>query len=80
MARTGNDIEAMRDQISKVYGPYALNWILQCQRMPTRQVVAIWLRMKEKGKFDKRRKEVRKIQEKNQNYHQMTLWDYGIDL
>lgn len=48
--------------------------------MSTSQVVAIWLKMKEKGKFDRRRKEVRKIQEKNQNYHQMNLWDYGIDL
>lgn len=74
------DIEKMREQISNVYGPEAIKWHIRCKNMPTRQVVAIYLHMKEKGKFDRRRKEVRITKEKNEKYHQMTLWDYGIDL
>jgi len=74
------DIEKMRHDISQVYGPDASSWIIRCKNMPTRQVVAIYLKMKEKGKFDKRRKGVKQRYEKAQHYHQMTLWDYGIDL
>lgn len=74
------DIEQMRDQISGVYGPEATKWIIRCKNMKPRQVLAVYLHMKEKGKFDKRRKEVRITQDKNERYHQMTLWDYGFDL
>lgn len=75
----GNDIEVMRDQISQVYGPDALKWKLRCRNMPNRQVVAVYLRMKEKGYFDRRRKRARQIQKKAEGYHQMTLWDYVED-
>ena len=74
---TGNDVEVMRDQISQVYGPDALRWKLRCKNMPNRQVVAIYLHMKEKGKFDKRRKGVKQMQKKAEGYHQMTLWDFA---
>ena len=80
MANQNKDIEMMRDEISKVYGPEATKWIIKCKNMPTRQVVAIYLKMKEKGKFDKRRKHVKTIQSGFNQYHQMTLWDYGVDL
>ena len=78
--RSKNDIEKMREQISQVYGPDALSWHIKCQNMKPRQVAAIYFKMKEKGKFDKRRKEVRIVQDKNERYHQMTLWDYIPDL
>ena len=74
------DIEQMRSQISMVYGPEATSWIIRCKNMPDRQVVAIYLKMKEKGKFDRRKKHVRTIQSKVNQYHQMTLWDYDIEL
>lgn len=73
------DVEKMRKDISQVYGPDALNWVIKCQNMKPRQVVAIYLKMKEKGKFDKRRKGVKQLQKKAEGYHQMTLWDYDID-
>lgn len=74
------DIEAMRDLISKAYGPDASRWILRCKRMNTSQVVAVYLRMKERGMFDRRRKRVKELQRKSDEYQQMTLWDYGVDL
>ena len=74
------DVEKMRKDISMAYGPEAFQWIIKCQNMKPRQVVAIYLKMKEKGKFDKRRKGVKARQKKAEGYHQMTLWDYGIDL
>ena len=77
---SSSDIENMRSAISKVYGPEASSWIIRCKNMSDRQVIAIYLRMKEKGKFDKRRKKVKEINKKNESYRQLTLWDYGIDL
>ena len=75
------DIQKMRAEISQVYGPNADSWIIKCQTMKPRQVVAIYLHMKEKGEFTQRRKKQRqKRYSKPQNYHQMTLWDYGIEL
>ena len=74
------DIETMRKEISMVYGTDATRWIIRCMNMPPRQVAAIYLKMKEKGKFDKRRKGVRTRYKKGEIYHQMTLWDYGYDL
>lgn len=73
-------IEQMRGMISKVYGPEASNWILRCHRMKDEQVMAVYYRMKEAGKFDKRRKEVKANNKKNEEYHQVTLWEYGIDI
>lgn len=73
-------IEQMRGMISKVYGPTAFKWILRCRKMKDEQVIAVYYRMKEAGKFDKRRKEVKDIQKKNEQYHQMTLWEYGVDI
>lgn len=72
------DIEKMRLAISQVYPN--TKWAIRCQNMPTRQVVAIYLHMKEKGKFDGRRKGVKARQKEAESYHQMTLWDYGIEL
>ena len=74
------DIEQMRYQISQVYGPNATGWQLRCKNMPTRQVAAIYFKMKEKGKFDKRRKGVKQRLKDAESYHQMTIWDYGYDL
>ena len=74
------NVEKMRHLISQVYGPTAEKWILRCQNMPTNQVVAIYFRMKKKGKFDKRRKGVKQRQQAAEQYYQMTLWDYGYEL
>ncbi len=72
------DIEKMRLAISQVYPN--TRWAIKCQNMPTRQVVAIYLKMKEKGEFDGRRKRVKTRRKEIESYHQMTLWDYGYDL
>lgn len=74
-------IEQMREMISKVYGPEASNWILRCNRMKDEQVIAVYHRMKESGKFDPRRKDVKANNKKNEQYRQMmTLWKYGVDI
>lgn len=71
-------VEMMRDAISKVYGPTAFKWILRCRKMKDEQVMAIYFRFKEDGKFDRRRKHVKTLQKKNEEYHQITLWECGL--
>ena len=63
-----------------VYGPEAESWILRCKTMPEKQVMAIYFKMKSEGKFDKRKKHVKTLQAKIDNYYQMTIFDYGYDL
>lgn len=75
---SNTDIDKMRLAISQVYPN--TKWAIKCQNMKPRQVVAIYLKMKEKGKFDGRRRETKKRNKELQQYHQMTLWDYGYDL
>ena len=76
MANT--DIEKMRLAISQVYPN--TKWAIKCQNMKPRQVIAIYLKMKEKGEFDGRRRKTKQRNKELQQYHQMTLWDYGYDL
>ncbi len=73
-------VEMMRDAISKVYGPFATKWIRRCHSMSDEQVMAIYFRFKKDGKFDRRRKHVKTLQKKNEEYHQITLWECGLHI
>lgn len=53
----------MKQQIASVYGP------LFVSDMPPRQVAAIYNNMKARGKFDKKKG-------KQEDYHQMNIFDY----
>ena len=50
-------------------------WIDRCQRMPERQVVAIYNNFK-KQDYKKMEKEMRKTEKQNSNYHQITMFEY----
>lgn len=62
-------VDQMRAAISKVYD--AKTWADRVARMPDSQVIAIYYNFKEKGKFEKARRE-----RESRKYKQMTIYDY----
>ena len=64
-------IEQMRSRISKVYDSF--RWRNRVTKMPDNQVIAIYHKFKESGKFDKPDRRL-----PGERYHQMTLFELGL--
>lgn len=70
-------IEYMRAKIAQCYDGIA--WKDKCRRMRDNQVYAVYMNFQRTGKFDKRRNEVKQRIKKDAEYHQVTLFELGLE-
>lgn len=70
----GLSVEMMRARIATCYP--GIRWKNRCKAMNVNQVIAIYHKFLNDGKF-KRTKEQKK---KEKEYYQLTLWDIGMEM
>lgn len=69
-------MQQMRDYISK--HPYYKNspaWRDRCQRMPERQVVAIYNKFRQQD-YRKLERQLKKTEKSNEQFHQINMFEY----